>query len=190
VDDDLGTVLIKGSVIGNPTNPALISARGIATPTATSDVAIGRLTVFGRVEFANVLAGVSPGSAGDIPADADAQIGMVAVGGDWIASSLVAGAVAGVDGYFGDGDDAKLAGAGVKDDPLLFTSIARLAIGGQVVGTIADGDHFGVVAEAIGAVSVGGTVLPLTPGPHNDDLPVGIAGDVTADFTVHELSGP
>jgi hypothetical protein len=186
VDDDIGTVLIKGSLIGNPTNPALISARGSATPTTTGDVAIGRLTVLGRAEFANILAGVSPGTGGSVPADADAQIGVVTVGGDWIASSLVAGAVAGGDGYFGDADDARMAGSGVKDDPLLVSSIARLSVGGQVVGTIAAGDYFGIVAEAIGAVTIHGSALPLVAGPHNDDLSLG----PTADFSVHELPGP
>ena len=40
-DDDIGAVLINGSVLGNFTNKAIISARGSATPTATADVAIG-----------------------------------------------------------------------------------------------------------------------------------------------------
>src|SRR5262249_61311103 len=54
VNDDLGAVLIKGSIIGNATNPAAIFARGSATPTATTDVAIGSLRVLGRVEFGKI----------------------------------------------------------------------------------------------------------------------------------------
>jgi hypothetical protein len=33
------------------------------------------------------------------------------------------------------------------------------------------------VAEVVGAVSVGGTLLPTTAGANNDDFVVGITGD-------------
>jgi len=178
--DGFGSVLVKGSLIGNATNPAIISARGQAVPTPTADVAIGRLEVRGRAEFAQVLAGYD-GSGNSV--NADAQVGAVTVGGDWVASSLAAGATPGPNGFFGDGDDAKIAGAGVKDDPGLFSRIASVTIGGQIVGTVGGAGHYGIVAENIGAVSVGGTVLPLSPGPHNDNLPVGI----TDDFDAHEV---
>jgi hypothetical protein len=178
--DDLGTVLIKGSVIGNFTNPAIIAARGRAVPTATADVAIGKLTVLGRVEFAEIRAGYDASGAG---VNADAQIGAVAVGGDWIASSLVAGALAGPDGFFGDGDDTKMSGAGVKDDAQVFSKVASISIGGEALGALGLPEHFGIVAEVVGTVSVGGTVLPLSPGPSNDDFAVGITGD----FRVNEV---
>jgi hypothetical protein len=111
VNDDLGTVLIKGSVVGNSTNPAVISARGKAVPTATSDVAIGSMTVIGRVEFGQILAGFDFGSPAK---NADAQIGTAIVGGDWIASSIAAG-VFPSNGFLGDADDVKMSGVNVKD---------------------------------------------------------------------------
>jgi hypothetical protein len=178
--NDLGTVFIRGSLIGTPTNPAVISARGSAAPTGTTDMAIGRLTVLGRVEFAQILVGVN--SIGDA-VNADAQIGAVTVGGDWAASSLAVGAVAGPDGFFGNADDAKMSGSVVKDDPQVFSKIASVTIAGQVLGTTGGADHFGIVAERIGAGPVGGTMLRLHAGMNNDDLPIGITGD----FAVHEI---
>ncbi|MBO0700614.1 MAG: hypothetical protein J2P46_19615, partial [Zavarzinella sp.] len=179
-DDDLGSVLIKGSAIGNFTNPAVISARGRAAPTATADVAIGKLTVLGRVEFAQFLGGYD---ASGNAVNADAQIGPVTVGGTWIASSLVAGAVPGGDGVYGDGDDVKMSGAGVKDDSRVFSKVASVTIGGQALGAIGFLELFGIVAEVVGAVTVGGTPLPLNPGKSNDDFVVGLTGD----FRVNEV---
>jgi hypothetical protein len=186
-DDDIGSVLINGSVLGNFTNRAIISARGRATPTATADVAIGSLRVLGRLELANILAGFNAAGAA---VNADAQIGPVNVGGDWIASNVVAGAVnlgadnlpGGVGGAadnvnFGDAHDFKMSGM-VKDDSLVFSRIASLTIGGQVMGTIGFSEHFGIVAENVGAVRIGGTLLALNAGKSNDDLLVGITGDL------------
>jgi hypothetical protein len=183
-DDDIGSILIKGGVVGNPTNPAIISARGQAVPAATADVAIGRLTVRWRVEFGLIQAGVD---AFGTAVNADAQIGQVVVGEDWIASSLAAGAVAGADGFFGDGDDAKISGTGVKDNPGLVSQIGSLTIGGQALGTtsaVSATDFFGIVAEVVGAVKVGGVTIPTTPGAGNDNFTfVGITGD----FKVNEI---
>jgi hypothetical protein len=182
VGNDLGSVLIKGSVIGTSTNPAQIIARGQETPTPTRDVAIGGLTVLGRVEYGHILAGIDENFVGKT--DADAQIGNVRVGGDWIASTLAAGADFGYDGYFGTDDDTKLSSLPLKDDSFVVSTIASVTIGGHVAGTAAAGDHFGIVAEVVGAVTVGGKRVPLRPGPHNDDVPLGSTGD----FSLRELT--
>jgi hypothetical protein len=179
-EDDLGPVLIKGNILGNATNPAIISARGSAVPTGTTDVAIASLTVLGRVEYTRILAGVD--SIGSF-ANADAQIGAVTVGGDWIASSLAAGANPGGNLFYGDGDDVKISGVNIKDAAQVASKIASVTIGGQILGTDGGIDHFGIVAETVGAVKVGGTPLTLSPGAGNDAVPVGI----TSDFTINEL---
>lgn len=179
VADDIASATI-GNILGNSTTPATISARGSATPTAASDLAIDNLTLKGRVEFAQLLAGFD---GNGIVANADAQIGSVNVGGDWIASSIAAGAVPGGDGFFGTGDDTKMAGGGVKDVPGLASKINSLSISGNVLGTLGGTDNFGVVAENVVAVKVGGTAIPLTPGTSNDDVLVGLTGD----FKVNEL---
>jgi hypothetical protein len=171
-------VVIRGSIIGNATNPAVIAARGQAAPTATSDVAIGSLAVSGRVEYARVLAGYLD----DVAWNADAQIGPVAVRGDWVASSIAAGARPGDNNYFGDVDDMKASGLYVKDTPGITSRIASLTINGQVVGTFTPVDHYGIVAENVVAVTVGGTPLPLRP-DSKDFLAVGIDGD----FKVREV---
>jgi hypothetical protein len=83
--------------------------------------------------------------------------------------------------FFGDADDAKM--AGIKDDPLAFSKVASWKVGGQVIGSVGGTDHFGVVPEGVGAVIVGGTLIPTTPGRGNDDITLGI----TADFSVREI---
>jgi len=178
VADDLGTVSI-GNIIGNTTNLAIIAARGSAAPTATSDVAIASLRVKGRVEFAQILAGFDRDR---VPVNADAQIGAVTIGGDWIASSLAAGAVP-TNAFFGDADDAKMSGGGVKDVATVSSKIASLTIGGQALGTGIAGDHYGIVAENVGALKIGGTTIPLLVGVSNDDLLLGISGD----FKINEI---
>jgi hypothetical protein len=110
-----------------------------------------------------------------MPINADAQIGCVTVGGDWIASSIAAGSVPGLDGVFGTADDAKMTGAGVKDDAGISSRIESFEIDGQILGTVGGTDHFGIVAESIGVVKVGATTIPTTAG--NDDTTIGITGD-------------
>ena len=162
--DNIGRLSIRGSVVGNATHAALISARGQEAPPAGSDVAIGTINVTGRVEYALIQAGIDAfGST-----NADAQIGTVTVGGDWIASSLVAGAQAGADGVFGTQDDGKLSGG--KDVAGVFSRISNVIIGGQVVGTESTGDHFGIVAESVGSLSIGANLIPLLAGKHNDNI--------------------
>jgi hypothetical protein len=173
VTDDIGTATI-GNIIGNVTNPAIISARGQAVQTAT-DVAIGKLTVKGRVEFAQIQAGFNVTGVG---VNADAQMGPVRVGSDWIASSLVAGTIAS-NGKFGDGDDAAIAGGNAA----INSRIVSLTIGGQALGTVGGTDAFGIVAQTVGTVKVGGTIVPTIRGNDNDDFAIGITGD----FKVNEI---
>lgn len=181
VTDDIGSIVVKGSLIGNSTNPVLITARGQATPGATADVAIKSLTIGGRVELTDILAGyaaISPPFA----TNADAQIGAVVVGGDWIASNLIAGVQD--DGgpqrnvFFGDGDDQKITGG--TDTTARISKIASITIKGTARGTLGAGDHFGFVAQQIGSFKIGTTAFPLTVGSANDlaGLPVGITGDL------------
>ncbi len=163
---NIGRLTIKGSIVGNETNAALIAAYGQLIAPPGSDVAIGTINVTGRVEHALIHAGIDTfGST-----NADAQIGTVTVGGDWIASSLVAGAQAGDDGQFGTQDDGKFAGAFTKDVAGVYSCINSVVIGGQVLGTEFTGDHFGIVAESVGSLSINANLIPLLVGKHNDDI--------------------
>ncbi len=174
VSDDLGTVLIKGSVVGNNTNVAVISARGKQTTAAgAADVAIGSLTVNGRVENALIQAGVDiNGNA----KNADAQITTVNVLGDWIASSLVAGIVAGADAKFGTADDAKMSGGAVKDDAVSKSKIGAIAITGQALGTFGGSDGFAFTAQEIAILRIGGVAQITTA--NIDDFFIGITSDL------------
>src|SRR5262249_54775653 len=103
---------------------------------------------------------------------------------DWVASSLAAGAVPGAGGFFGDGDDAKMpAGGTVKDEAGIVSKVSSLTIGGKAVGTTGGGDHYGIGAENVVAVKVGGVPLVLKAGKSNDDVFAGMTGD----FKVHEV---
>jgi hypothetical protein len=163
--DDIGPIRIGGSILGNSTNPARIIARGKEVKPATGfDVAIASLTVRGDVRFAGILAGFDDDQN---PANADASIGRVIVGRDWVASDLVAGAQDAGAAGFGAGDVLQAAG-----DTGLVARIAGITIWGTVTSSFPILDRFGFVAEQIDALRFGSTVFSLDPGPSNDDAAI------------------
>jgi hypothetical protein len=172
--NDLGPITVAGSLVGNSTNPLVISGRGQAVPTST-DVAIQSVTVKGSVQFTNILGGYDVNGN---PVNGSAQIGDVLVDGDWMASNIAAGVMAGPDGFFGTADDTRIPGGSSG----ILSEIASIVINGKVEGTPASmnaTDHFGFVAELIGALKLNGIVIPLNPGPHNDDFAIGTTDDMT-----------
>ncbi len=184
----VGTVTIGGGIAGTAAQPAIISALGSAAPSAAADLALKSLTVKRSVHFARILAGYD---ATLIATNADAQIGSINVGGDWLASSVAAGVQdVSADG-FGNGDDAKISGPGTTNDPNFHSKIASIVIKGQAFGTVTSGDHFGFVAQEIGALTIGVVKFPLTVLPFNDDLtatdPRLLIGP-TGDLRVHEVA--
>ena len=72
---------------------------------------------------------------------------------------------------------------GGKDDAGVRSRIRSVTIVGQAYGTFGGGDHYGIVAEIVGALTIGGTIFTFTPGASNDVIAVGITGD----FTVREV---
>jgi hypothetical protein len=182
----IGPIIIGGSLIGTSADPVTIAAVGQIGlgATATKDVAIKSLTVGGRVEFANILAGYGFDLT---PRNADAQIGAVLVKGDWIASNLVAGVVAGGDTFFGTSVDDALISEGGGEEPLITAKIASVTINGYVMGTLGGGDHFGFVAQQIVKFKIGGTTIPLTAGASNDDLVIGATDLPLGDVNILEV---
>jgi hypothetical protein len=177
----IGKVTVNGSLMGSASSGAFIAAKGAATPGKT-DIAMGSVTVKGSVIFGKILGGYS---FDFVPLNADAQIGSVKVGGDWVASSLVAGVVDGGDG-FGNGNDAAINEGSA--DPNILSKIATVTIKGMLLGTpsgINNADRFGFVAEQIGKLTVGGTIIPLQPAAHDDITPILLG--TTGDLTVHEI---
>ena len=141
--DTLGSVKIGENLLGTTgtrgvVTEAAISVRGHFQqplhPAKRPDFAIARLTIGGNVEHASIEAGVPNvviASFGfSSPANADAQFGPVSVGGEWLASNLVAGAAA-TDGFYGDTNDAKLSGAGVRDQADHFSKSPRSPLPGR-----------------------------------------------------------
>jgi hypothetical protein len=182
--DDLGPVVVKGSLVGNTNplgySPVVISARGqaVVPAGATTDLAIKSLTVGGRVELALVLAGYSPDSI-TAGSNGNASIGAVGVGRDWVASSLAAGVWDADLNGFGTAGDAVINNTG----DAILARIASVTIGGAVAGTAADpSDHFGFVAQRIGSFRTAGFVAPLTAGTDVIEL-----SPTTGDVTIREV---
>jgi hypothetical protein len=171
VGDSVGPVKISRSILGNVTNPAVIFASGQAVKPLTGfDTAIASLTVGGDVRFARILAGFD---SFQTPTNADASIGAVSVGRDWVASSLVAGAEdTGADG-FGINDDLQ-----TVTDTVLIARIASIAITGNVAGSLGAGDHFGFVAQQIGSFKAAGFTAPLLAATANQNIAVRFTNDV------------
>jgi hypothetical protein len=177
--DDIGSLTVKGSLIGHANtgtgaSPVTISARGqdAMSPalTATSDMAIGRVTIGGRVEFASILAGYNTIL---VAKNANAQIGPVKVGGDWIASNIVAGVMDTGAAGFGDAGDSMI-GGGTN-----IAKIASIVIGGQVVGT-PGADRFGFVSHMIGSFKAAGFTAPFVAAATSEAFELALAsGDVT-----------
>lgn len=141
--ESCGPIVIGGDLRGND-----------ATPVRLHFTKLASLTVKGSVSNAEILGGYSNTL---VPVNEDATIGPVTVGRDWVASSLIVGAKAGADMKFGTGDDAAIG----TTTPAL-SRIASITIKGQVAGSATAGDHFGLVAQSIGPMSVGGGAY--TPG--------------------------
>ncbi|MEA3188080.1 MAG: hypothetical protein QOD99_1910 [Chthoniobacter sp.] len=194
VQGNIGSVSIGEDLVGTASFPAEILASGHSSAANKPEIALKSLTVHGRVERALINAGHFTTS--DPFFNGDAQIGRVKIGGDWIASNMVAGAKnLGADGMdatgddnlnFGDSHDAADSG-GVST---LFSKIAKIIIGGSVVGTVGGTDHFGFVSQEIGLVKIGGVAVPLAPGRSNDTSTTNpsFAIGTTGDVSVHEVA--
>lgn len=152
----IGSIAIKGSVLGHSSQPAFIGVTGGNAATGSSNVVLGKLSIAGDVTYAVIAGGFSRGTAGEL---GDVQIGSVSVGGDWRASSLTAGVLAGPDGRFANADDTTAASASAG----FISSIASIVIKGALYGTSNAGEHFGFTAEAIGSLKIGSRTVTLSP---------------------------
>ncbi|HET6410364.1 MAG TPA: hypothetical protein VFG14_20910, partial [Chthoniobacteraceae bacterium] len=175
----LGSLAIKGNVIGDDENAVFISAA--ATKDGSAE-AFNQVKIGGRVAFANILGGYNT----DLEAvNAHAQIGKVMVKGDWIGSNLVAGAVSGSTEPedFGTNSDAAISNSVPGS---LLSRIASVQIKGTVMGTAGDtGDNFGFVAQEIGKFKYGKNKLKLVAGAGNDA--VKMSQTTGEDVAIHEI---
>jgi hypothetical protein len=81
---EIGTLVVKGSIIGIDGVPVLITASGQAG-SDVPDVAIKSITIGGSASFISIYAGFDKELSFN---NSDAQIGTVKVGGDWTAGSI------------------------------------------------------------------------------------------------------
>lgn len=170
----LNSLKVNGDIAGSAPGSIIISALGTGATTGDADIAIGTITVGGQVENTTIRAGYDPATSN--PVNADAQIGKVSVGGDWIRSNLVAGVVS-EDAVFGNADDSIIGEVGSV--PGIIASIASITIKGSLIGTFGGTDGYAFTAEEIKAVTIAGKKVLLNEGPSNDDLiPSGVAPDI------------
>jgi hypothetical protein len=149
------SVSVGGSIAG--------TAPGSGVVFILSDTAISNLTVKGRVENADILAGSDFYNAiVGAASNADAQIGSVSVGLDWIASNLAAGTNSTDPNFFGANGAQVVAGNNLN--AALASRIASITIKGNVFGTPdIVGDGFGFFAQQIGSLKIRGVAQLIPP---------------------------
>ncbi len=157
----IGSLTIRGNVTGSENVAAIISALG-----DTSGAAIRTLTIGGKATFAEILAGYSAnattGSPRGVATNSDAQLGIVKITGDVTSTSIIAGVNAGPDGLFGTMDDFAIGGTGTTNAAGAVSKIASIIINGNI---LAGTRSSGVEAQYLQALTVRGSVFPLTAGP-------------------------
>lgn len=158
----LGSLTVKGDIAGNflgeDPSRVYIAARGVSVAGAADDLAIGKIVVGRRVEEASFLAGYDTALA---PKNADAKIGSVTVGGDWIASNLVAGTMnlGGGTGNFGNNSDVVISGAGTVDEAADRSTIKSVTITGRALGSPSTNRFFGISTQDLGTIKILGRTV-------------------------------
>jgi hypothetical protein len=157
---DIGSIFIGSNVLGSvglngDVTKLVFSATGQPAATATSDVAIGKLTVLGSVERAQILAGYD---ISQMPQNRDAQIGPVKIGRDWVASDLVAGVQDAGAAGFGQGDVTIGLGSSIA-------KIASIAIGGSIAGVADSAETFAFESHVIGSFKLHGATIAIPAAP-------------------------
>lgn len=176
--NQLGAVKILGDLRSSLVGGARIfAAGGLNATTSAQAAAIKSVSIRGSVTNALIYGGYDFSGNAINP---DATIGPVLVGGNWVASDLVAGVAAGVDTDFGTADDVKI--NEVTPDAL-FSKIASVTIKGMALGAVNGTAHFGIVAEQVGTVKVGVRSYILAPGTDTTGLVLG----TTTDIRVREV---
>ena len=168
---------IGGDVISDDPNlPSVISAF-VNTRTAASR-AVSTLTVNGSVTNTEILIGYDEHFVG---INSDVSIGTVTVKGTWTASSLSVGITDFTHDGFGRNDKpifASIDGLGTDVTPAIISRIGTLTIAHLAQGTdsgINPNDHFGIIAESIGAATINGVKYKLTAA--KDNFLIGPTGD-------------
>jgi hypothetical protein len=174
---EIGSIQVNGNVIGTVGSAGdvtqVVFSAALSDSLPGNNLAIRKIAIGGRVERASFLGGYFV----DVPENGNAQIGEVIVGGDWIASNLVAGIQDGGSAGFGDADDTIIIPPG---DPAKSTArINRIVIGGIVRGTPGGTDHYVFESHMIGSFKANGVAIALPPSPGARTLATETGDDVT-----------
>jgi len=156
----LGDIIVRRDIIGTATRPVLITGVGSLSPAGAR--AIDSLWVGGTMSRALVLGGYQ----GAAPQNGAARVGSVTVQGTMRASSIVAGVQSTAFPSFGSDSDRLIDGAG-------GSRIESVVVNGAARGSGNPAEVFGVVANSIGSVRLGGRIyaaLPTGISPAGDNL--------------------
>ena len=176
-NDSIKSLTITGNVTGTAAHPVWITAGGVEffANQPEPGVALGKIVIKGNVERTQILAGwdaqtdsASPSSHRPQAINGDASIGTVLVNGSWTQSDIVAGALDSGGNGFGR-NDALI----TPNDARAIAKIASVTIVGAGTGDTVVGDYFGIVAEQIGKLSVGGAKFVLTTGMDHAEIDIG-----------------
>jgi len=168
----------------DPTAPTVVAALArLGSTKAAGSVAIDRLEIRGDVENAQILLGYKKedlnGQTVYNGKNPDASSGKVVIGGDWVASSLVAGVFDATADGFGQND--QLIEGDVTDR--IVSRIASVVIKGNATGSATAGDHFGIVAQEVGKLSIAGDKIALNKDAKDDIL----LDEANGDFRILEV---
>ena len=173
--------VLRNLASDDPENPVIVAvlARGKVLP------AIDKLIVRGDVGNAQILLGYKSklveGERTRLPQNSDASVGKVVVGGNWSASSLVAGVLDATGDGFGQ-NDRLIAGDRTRN---VVARIASIVIKGTATGSAAEGDHFGITAQSIGKLSIDGADIALKKNKRDNIL----LDPINGDFRLVEIKG-
>jgi hypothetical protein len=162
----IGRVRVEGSASGE------IVSSGFDWLGTPKGAAMGIISIGGNAERLMIFADYDPEVA--------STIGRVEVGGDWIASSVVAGIDPGPDRRLGTADDA------IADARSGVARIARIIIDGAVKATEEAGDRFLIVAGRVGAVRVSDNILL----PHRAWGPLPVGPEPDTDLFLYQFAPP
>ncbi|MEA3210349.1 MAG: hypothetical protein QOE70_3406 [Chthoniobacter sp.] len=164
----IGPVRIHGDFSGSVGTGGDVTRAGLiglglnkVAPGSTRDVVISSVEIGGDLRLARILGGYSGGQNPPGAFDPDAQIGHVTVGGDWIASDVLAG----VTTLYENGTQyVPITGYFTVNHPGVIASIGEITIKGRMRSDPdAPGINFGIAAEKILGLSLTGHRERFTP---------------------------
>ena len=171
----IGAIAVGGDLLGTDFVTAGIAAEGLGffVPQPAGTPHIGSIAIGGSAEHASILGGFDATLS---PTNADAQIGRIVIGGDFIASNIVAGIAPDIDGNFGTTDDTIIPGG----SSAIVSRIAKVVVLGQALGDpSATDDSFAIEAQQIGLVKIGARRVSFAA-PGAQTYPLGPFGDLVA----------